>query len=101
LNSILIEGIVSGNPGLVKEKEAARCSFVICNTRYVMDRKKMRTKETRVQIMVRDAKLAEVAEAKAREGRRARVVGRIAEGKSGIYIAAEHIEYNPYPIDAE
>jgi TolB-like protein len=51
--------------------------------------------------MIRNVKLAEVVETKARDGRGVRVVGRLAEDNSGIYVEAEHIELRPEPKGAK
>jgi hypothetical protein len=63
--------------------------------------KSKKEQRTRVRIMIRNVKLAEVVKTKARDGCGVRVVGRLAEDNSGIYIEAEHIEFRPEPKGAK
>ena len=101
LNSIIIEGSVSGKYRLVEENGIARCSFVLSSKRYYMlGMGAIEEQETRVRIMVRNPNkkkgLADVVMEQARDGRRLRIVGRIAADlDGGIYIEAEHIKFCP------
>jgi hypothetical protein len=101
LNSILLEGTVSGGPCVVKER-GMRCSFVVSSLHCFKDGKHMKKQETRVWVMIRNPNLVDVALVKAGDGRGVRVVGRIAmDEDGGIYIEADHVEYRPEPKDTE
>lgn len=98
LNSILIEGAVSGKPCMVGEGKAVRCSFVVSNLRYFRDGENIKEQKTRVWVMLRGIELVKVAAVKVRDGRVVRVVGRLSTDEDNIpYIEAEHIEYQPKP----
>jgi hypothetical protein len=103
LNSVLIEGTVSGSLNVVREQGVARCSFVLSSLRYLWEGKTIQKQETRVWITLRNTKLVDGAIAKICGGRGVRVVGRLAldEEDNGLYIEAEHIEYRPEPGDKE
>jgi hypothetical protein len=103
LNSVLIEGIVSGGLTMVKTGKEVCCSFAVSSLRYFKDGKRIKEQETRIGVMVRDIKLVEAALIKARDGRGARVVGRLAntEKGGGVYIEADHVEYRPEPESKE
>jgi hypothetical protein len=96
LNSILLEGIVSGKPCVAGKGETKRCSFVVTSSRYVPGR--VSAQETRVWVMIRNSDRVKAALEHAYAGRGLRVVGRIAGDEDGcIYIEAEHVEYRPEP----
>jgi hypothetical protein len=98
LNSLLIEGTVSGNAGVVKKRGKERCSFVISSLRCFRDGESIKEQETRIWVMIRDAGLVKTAAVKACNGRGLRVVGRLASGEDGsVYLEAEHVEYRPGP----
>jgi hypothetical protein len=102
LNSIVIEGVVSGTLKLYGRGKYKRCSFTLSSLRcWYPDGKIVRKQETRVGVMIRDTKLVEVAVEQATDGHDVRVVGRLAnvEQGGGIYIEAEHVEYRPEPKD--
>jgi hypothetical protein len=101
VNSILLEGFISGKPGVVKEGGAKRCCFVVSSIRW--DRWEEAKTETRIWIMLRGAKLVNGAIRNAKDGHKVRVVGRIAnDGEdNGIYIEAEHVEYCAVLKDTE
>jgi hypothetical protein len=100
LNSILLEGTISGKPRVDGEGNTKRCSFVLSSLR--RDRLRVET-ETRVAVMLRDINLVEAAIKNARDGRGVRVVGRLAntEAGGGVYIEADHVEYRPEPRGRE
>jgi single-stranded DNA-binding protein len=97
LNSILFEGTVSGEVHVTGEGKAERCTFALSNLRW--DRRNGKKTETRVGVIIRDTKLVEDAIKNARDGRGARVVGRIAtdEEDNALYIEAEHVGYRSKP----
>jgi hypothetical protein len=96
LNLILLEGTVSGKPGVVKEGGVERCSFVVSSLGYVRAGKGVASRETRVWVMVRDPGLVKSAIQHAYDGRGMRAVGRLTSDEDGdLYIEAEHIEYRP------
>jgi hypothetical protein len=103
LNSVLIEGAVSGNINMIKTGKEVCCSFAVSSLQYFSDGKRIKERETRIGVMVRGIKLVEAAAIKARDGQGVRIVGRIAstEKGGGIYIEAEHIEYRPEPENKE
>jgi single-stranded DNA-binding protein len=103
LNSVLIEGAVSGGLTMVKTGKEVCCSFAVSSLRYFKDGKRIEEQETRIGVMVRGIKLVEAAVIKARDGRGVRVVGRLAntEKGGGVYIEADHIEYRPEPESKE
>jgi hypothetical protein len=101
LNSILLEGTVSGKPDVAGKGKAKRCTFALSSLR--RDRLKGVKTETRVGVMIRAANLVEAAIKNAHDGRGVRVVGRIAntEAGGGVYIEADHVEYRPEPKGGE
>jgi single-stranded DNA-binding protein len=98
LNSVLIEGVVSGKPDITGKGREKFCSFVLSSLRYFRNAKDVERRETRVWVMIRDANLVKAALERAYAGRGLRVVGRIASDEDGCtYIEAEHVEYRPEP----
>lgn len=95
LNSILLEGTVSGKPGVNGRGETKRCSFVVSSLRYLREEGKVKERETRVWIIIHNPNMVKAAIENAYDGRGMRVVGRIADDGEGIYIEAEHVEYRP------
>jgi hypothetical protein len=100
LNSILLEGTVSGKPCVDGEGEAKRCSFVVSSLRYVENGENTRKQETRVCVMVRNSAMVQAVLKHVYDGRNLRIVGWIAVDEDGcVYIEAEHVEYRPEPSD--
>jgi hypothetical protein len=99
LNSVLLEGVVSGSPNVVKEEGNVRCSFVVSSFHALQEGKHVRRQETRVWVMIRDTKKAKTAALKACDGCGVRIVGWLAidvdEEDNVPHIVAEHIEYRP------
>jgi hypothetical protein len=97
LNSILLEGVISGKPYVVKEGKTERCSFVVSSLHYQRKGRDFEGQETRIRVMLRGNGLVAAVTKPAHDGRRVRVVGRIARGgeDNDIYIEAEHVEYRP------
>jgi single-stranded DNA-binding protein len=92
LNALLIEGIVSSKPIVNGNGSAKRCSFVVSSLH--RGNKKGTEKEIRVWVMFRNAKLVDAIARNARDGRKVRIVGRIASDEDNdVYIESEHIEY--------
>jgi hypothetical protein len=91
LNSILLEGVVSGDPARVGKGASKCCSFIVSSVHG--------TQEVRVRVLVRKENLVKAACTNAYNGRGIRVVGRIADDEQhDIYIEAEHVEYRPEDI---
>jgi hypothetical protein len=94
LNSVLLEGTISGKPCVAGKGATKRCSFVIASLRYVPGR--VSAQETRIWVMVRNSDRVKAALEHAYDGRGLRVVGWLASDEDGgICIEAEHIEYRP------
>jgi hypothetical protein len=103
LNSVLIEGTVSGNLNIIKTGKEICCSFVVSSLQYFSGGKRIKERETRVWVMLRNTKLVKVAAVKIRDGRGVRIVGRLAadEGDNALCVEAEHLEYRPEPEDED
>jgi hypothetical protein len=85
LNSVLIEGTVSGGFCADKTQKVARCSFVLSCVR----------NQAAIHVRVETSRpvLVKAAAVSARDGCGVRVVGILAEDGDGLYLEAEHIEY--------
>jgi hypothetical protein len=99
LNSVLLEGTVSGMPCVADENGEKRCSFVMSSLRgeYNRNGKLVRNYETRIRIVITSSARAKAAMENARTGRGLRVVGRLAgtAEDNNICIIAEHVAYRP------
>jgi single-strand DNA-binding protein len=104
LNSVLIEGKLTDNPDfcLTAEGEPV-CAFVIVSARYY-ETKTGIGKELNFFGIEAWGKPAEACSKQGREGRGARVVGRLKQGGwtdskgdtlPGVFIIAEHVEFRP------
>jgi single-strand DNA-binding protein len=104
LNSVLIEGKLTGNPDfcLTAEGESV-CAFVIVSARYYETKTGIEKELNFFGIEAR-GKLAEACSKQGREGRGARVVGRLkqwcwtdskGDNQPGVFIIAEHVEFRP------
>jgi hypothetical protein len=98
LNSILLEGTVSGKLCMAGKGKEKRCSFVVSSSRFFQG--KSHATETRVWVMIRDIKMVETAIRSAHDGRRVRVVGWLACDKkdNDLYIEADHVEYRTVKV---
>jgi KaiC/GvpD/RAD55 family RecA-like ATPase len=103
LNSVLLEGIISGNCCFAGKGALKRCSFVVSSMRYTIQGKKLVGQETRVWVMIRESRLVDVATVQATDGRGVRIVGYLANDPEDnvVYIEAEHVEYRPEWTDKE
>jgi hypothetical protein len=102
-NSVLFDGIVSGDPVVGVKGKRKECSVIISSWRYHYHGNGDCTRRVtgpRVQVVIRDPRLIGLALKYARNSCRTRVVGRLAcsAGTDGVYIVAEHIEYHPVPV---
>jgi hypothetical protein len=101
LNSVLLEGTVSGKICIAGKGTAKRGTFVLASLRSGCA--KGVREETRIWVMIRSPSLVAAAEAHAYNGRGVRVVGRLACGEDDNvpYIEADHVEYRPEMKDRE
>jgi hypothetical protein len=98
LNSVLIEGVVCGEPRIKHEKgSSAPGVFLLLNSRMRKAGKYLVRYNAHIRIVMEQECLIEAAEKFAHNGRGVRIVGCLAESAEygGIYIEAEHIEYKP------
>lgn len=107
LNSVLLEGVFKEDSLLRKTpKGTPVCAFSIISKQYIREDAALRNEISCFDVETRGA-LAEKVYDKGKEGRGARVVGRLKEehwtgvdGKihSKVSIVAEHVEFRPEPV---
>jgi len=92
LNSILLEGVIEDQITFSDEK----AFFAIVSNRFLKNKDEKFEKETTtVPVVVGGSNFVSVVREEGHKGRGMRVVGRIAERMTGLYIEAEHIEFRP------
>jgi len=91
LNSVLVEGTVSGEAEFTERKDFNLCRLAVVSKRYYGDGKLFRTVSFAVEAY---DELAVACRDKAKINAPVRIVGRMENEDSGnIYILAEHIEF--------
>lgn len=97
LNSILIEGRVSGELSIVNDGGIRRASFLLRSRRARRVGKDTVDQNTRIRAVLYKSRLIEGAIIGVRDERRLRIIGRLTEDAydGGICINVEHIEYRP------
>jgi len=86
LNSILVEGKLPSDP----QASEGRTLFYVLSVRY----DKAQFYETLVPVKT-TGRLAEVCADYLKAGRGVRVVGRLAQDNTELYVHAEHVEFKP------
>ena len=108
LNSVLIDGTLTGDPYTEVTPEGPRCHFRIESVYRFKDSKTdvLRERYYHFDIVARDRQ-AKVCQEHLKTGRGVRVVGRLSEGREyceipigcrlihSVYIAAEHVTIKP------
>jgi single-strand DNA-binding protein len=93
LNSILLEGMLTGNPVMgYTKKGTAVCSFTLKSERLFLKGEET-TKETLLVEVQVIGKLAEVCGEYLKKGREVRVVGWLKEEDQKVFIVGEHVEF--------
>lgn len=99
LNSVLIEGAVSGGLSVVDEDGVKQASFLLCSQRIKHVGKFSIKQDTYIRNVLCEHALIEGAIRGIHDGRKLRIVGRLVEDEcdGGLCVAADHIEYRPEP----
>ena len=104
LNSVLLEGNLTRDPELkYTPKGTAVCSFSIASNRYFKQEEEYQQEVSYFDV-TSWSHLAEVCSEYLKKGRGVRVVGRLKQdrwndpegnGRSKVYVVAEHVEFKP------
>jgi hypothetical protein len=92
LNSVLLEGKISGDIEVSGEDKNKICHFDIVSRGYERN-----LIEICVPVTLRGSCLVDAAIKNAVQGCRLRVVGRLRVKENNLYVDVEHIEYCPEP----
>ena len=108
LNSVLLEGNLTRDPELkYTPKGTAVCSFSIASNRYFKQEEEYQQEVSYFDV-TSWSHLAEVCSEYLKKGRGVRVVGRLKQdrwndpegnGRSKVYVVAEHVEFKPRPAE--
>lgn len=95
LNSVLLEGKIEKGPSLLTAPEGkSLCTFTISSARFYKQGEDRKI-ETSLFDVEAHGRLAEVCGEYLKAGREVRVVGRLREEDSRVFINAEHVEFKP------